>query len=95
LAALTMPRTITQMRSAAPYFSSIARTISSTVLTSARLPANTSKESGRPSGVQTKPMQTCWLPLRWAAENGLTMPAATRAAEERMKVLRVGMLFRG
>ena len=40
----------------------------SSVVTSARLPANTSKLSGRPSGVQTRPMQTCLLPLRWSRE---------------------------
>jgi hypothetical protein len=39
---LTMPRSITQMRSACPKRSSIFATISSTVVTSVRLPAKTS-----------------------------------------------------
>jgi hypothetical protein len=39
-------------------------TICSTVVTSLRLPAKTSKDSGSPSGVQTRPMQTCLQSLR-------------------------------
>jgi hypothetical protein len=38
----TMPRSMTQMRLAWPYLLSIAATISLTVVTSLRLPANTS-----------------------------------------------------
>lgn len=59
LVSLTMPRSITHTRSAAPYFSSIILRICSTVVTSALLPENTSQESGSPSGVQTSPMHTC------------------------------------
>ena len=42
LIAKTMPRSMTQMRLALPYFSSMRRTMSSTVVTSAVLPAKTS-----------------------------------------------------
>ena len=61
---LTMPRSMTHTRCACPYLSSIFVTISSTVVTSVRLPAKTSNESGKPSGVQTKPMHTCLQSLR-------------------------------
>ncbi len=67
-ASLTMPRSMTQIRSAVPNFVSIAVTISSTVVTSARLPGNTSKDSGKPSGVQTRPMHTCLQSERWSRE---------------------------
>jgi hypothetical protein len=59
---------MTQMRSATPYFFSMAATISSTVVTSARLPAKVSKDKGRPSGVQTSPMQTCLQSPRLSRE---------------------------
>lgn len=49
-------------------FFSIAVTISSTVVTSARLPKNTSKESRKPSGVQIRPMHTCLQSGRWSRE---------------------------
>lgn len=38
------------------------------LLTSAWLPAKTSKDSGRPSGVQTRPMQTCLQSPRLSRE---------------------------
>lgn len=53
-----MPRSITQMRLARPYLPSIISTMSSTVVTSAVLPADTSYPMGRPSGVTTRPMLT-------------------------------------
>ena len=54
--------------SAWPKRSSILRTMSSTVATSARLPVKTSKFKGNPSGVQTNPMHTCLQSLRWSRE---------------------------
>src|SRR3990172_4637223 len=56
---LTIPRSITHTLSACPYFPSITLTISSTVVTSVRLPSNTSKARGNPSRLATIPIQTC------------------------------------
>lgn len=61
---LTIPRSITHTRFACPYFRSMSATICSTVVTSLRLPANTSNESGSPSGEHTRPMHTCLQSLR-------------------------------
>jgi len=58
LLSLTMPRSITHMRSAWPKRFSIFSTTFSTVVTSVWLPAKTSKLSGNPSGVQTRPIHT-------------------------------------
>jgi hypothetical protein len=59
LSSETMPRSITQMRLARPYFCSIAVTISSTVVTSLRLPANTSYPKASPPRLTTMAMLTC------------------------------------
>ena len=44
---------------ASPVWQVLSFTMSSSVVTSARLPAKTSYANGRPSGVTTNPMQTC------------------------------------